>query len=51
MQVICIMGANFMVLAYYLFFRPVKSRLSNWINVLIEMCYIGLEITIILFVN
>jgi hypothetical protein len=44
-------GANFMVLSYYLFFKPSKSRFSNWINILIELCYIGLEIAIILYVN
>jgi hypothetical protein len=34
-QVMAIMAANFMVLSYYLFFQPNKSRLSNWINVFI----------------
>ena len=46
-----IMAANFMVLAYYLFYKPAKSRLSNWINLLIELSYIGLEITMMAFVN
>ena len=46
-----IMAANFMVLAYYLFYKPAKSRLSNWINILIELSYIGLEITMMAFVN
>jgi hypothetical protein len=46
-----IMGTNFLILAYYFFFRPAKSRLSNWINMLIEGSYIGLEITIMSFVN
>jgi hypothetical protein len=41
-QVISIMGANFLVFSYYAFFKPSKSRLSNWINILIELCYIGL---------
>ena len=40
-----------MVLAYYLFYKPAKSRLSNWINILIELSYIGLEITMMAFVN
>lgn len=44
-------GANFMMLSYYLFFKPAKSRFSNWTHILIELCYIGLEITIILFNN
>ena len=45
------LGANFMVFSYYLFYQPTKSRFTNWVNVLIELCYIGLEITILLYVN
>lgn len=45
------MGTNFLVLAYYLFYKPAKSRISNWINILIELCYIGLEITLMSYVN
>jgi hypothetical protein len=45
------MGSNFLVLSYYLFFKPSKYRISNWINILLELSYIGLEITILLFVN
>jgi len=50
-QIMAIMASNFMVLAYYLFYKPAKSRLSNWINILIELSYIGLEITMMSFVN
>jgi hypothetical protein len=50
-QIIAMIGSNFMVLAYYLFFKPAKSRFSNWINILIELCYIGLEVTMILYNN
>lgn len=50
-QIMAIMGTNFLVLAYYLFYKPAKSRVSNWINILIEICYIGLEITLMGFVN
>ena len=39
---ITIIGANFMLLCFYLFFKPAKSRFSNWINILIELSYIGL---------
>ena len=46
-----IMAANFLMLAYYLFYKPSKSRVSNWINILIELCYMGLEITMLAFVN
>lgn len=46
-----VMGANFLVLAYYLFYKPAKSRFSNWINILIEMSYIGVEICLLSFVN
>ena len=45
------MGTNFLVLAYYLFYKPAKSRISNWINIFIELSYIGLEITLMSFVN
>lgn len=34
-QIIAMIGANFLVLAYYLFFKPAKSRFSNWVNILI----------------
>ena len=50
-QVMAIMGANFLVLSYYLFYKPSKSRVSNWINILIELSYIGMEITLLSFVN
>ena len=46
-----IMAANFLVLSYYLFYKPSKSRVSNWINILIELSYIGMEITLLSFVN
>lgn len=42
---------NVLVLSYYLFFKPSKSRLSNWINILIELCYVALETTMLLFNN
>ena len=45
------MAANFLVLSYYLFYKPSKSRVSNWINILIELSYIGMEITLLSFVN
>ena len=51
MQVVGMVGANFMVFSYYLFYQPAKSRFTNWVNVFIELCYIGLEITIMLYVN
>jgi hypothetical protein len=50
-QVMAVMAANFLVLAYYLFYKPSKSRVSNWVNILIELSYIGLEITMLTFVN
>lgn len=50
-QVMAIMAANFLVLSYYLFYKPSKSRVSNWINILIELSYIGMEITLLSFVN
>jgi hypothetical protein len=34
-QIISMIGANFMVLGYYLFFKPAKSRVTNWVNILI----------------
>lgn len=44
-------GGNAMVLAYYLFYKPAKSRFSNWVNILIELSYIGMETTILLYNN
>lgn len=51
MQIIAMAGNNCLMLAYYLFFKPSKSRFSNWINILIELCYIGLEVIMLLFNN
>lgn len=50
-QIIAMIGSNCMVLAYYLFFKPAKSRFSNWVNILIELSYIGLELAILLYNN
>lgn len=50
-QIMAIMAGNFLVLAYYLFYKPAKSRVSNYINILIELSYVGLEITLMIFVN
>lgn len=41
-QLLAMMGSNCLLLAYYLFFKPAKSRLSNWVNILIELSYLGL---------
>jgi hypothetical protein len=50
-QIIAMIGSNCLVLAYYLFYKPAKSRFSNWINILIELCYIALEVCILLYNN
>jgi hypothetical protein len=50
-QLIAMIGINSMVLAYYLFYKPAKSRFSNWTNILIELSYIGLEVAILLYNN
>jgi hypothetical protein len=42
LQVIGIIASNFMVLAFYAYFRPSKSKFSNYINILVELSYIGL---------
>lgn len=51
LQVIGLIASNFMVLAFYIMFKPSKSRFSNWINILIEMSYVGLELTILMYAN
>ena len=50
-QVVALIAVNFTVFSYYFFFKPAKSRFTNWINILVELFYIVLEITIILYVN
>lgn len=40
-----------MVFAFYFYYKPSKSKFSNYINILVEACYIGLEITILAYVN
>ena len=51
LQVIGLIASNFMVFAFYLYFKPSKSKFNNYINILIEMCYIALEVTILIFMN
>ena len=50
-QVMAITSANFLMLAFYGVFWPSKSSFSNWINLLIEICYLGLGLTLVLYVN
>jgi len=51
LQIIGLIASNFMVFAFYAFYKPSKSKFNNYVNILIEMSYIGLEVTILLFVN
>lgn len=44
-------AANFLLFAFYLFFRPSKSTFTNVINILVEVCYLGLEIMLLIFAN
>jgi hypothetical protein len=41
-QVPAMIASNFLIFAFYLFFKPSKSSFTNWINILIEVCYLGL---------
>ncbi len=40
-----------MVLAFYMLYKPSKSKFNNYVNILIELSYIGLEVTILLYAN
>lgn len=51
LQVVGMIAANFLVLAFYAIYRPSKSTFNNIINIVIELCYIGLELAIIFYVN
>ncbi len=42
LQVIGLIASNFMVFAFYAIYKPSKSKFNNYINILIEMSYIGL---------
>lgn len=35
LQIIGLIASNFMVLAFYAFFKPSKSRFNNYVNILI----------------
>lgn len=50
-QVPAMIAANFLVFAFYLFFKPSKSTFTNWINILVEVCYIGMEVMLMIFSN
>ena len=45
------LASNFIMLAFYVIYRPSKSRFSNYVNILIELSYIGLEMTAIFYIN
>lgn len=51
LQVVGMIAANFLILAFYGIYRPSKYKFNNFVNIIIELCYIGLELTIIFFVN
>lgn len=51
LQVVGMIAANFIILAFYVIYKPSRYRFNNYVNILIELCYIGLELTIIFFVN
>ena len=42
LQIIALIATNFMVFAFYAYYKPSKSQFNNWINIIIELCYIGL---------
>ena len=42
LQVVGMITANFLVLSFYFIYKPSKSKFTNWINIFIELCYIGL---------
>lgn len=44
-------ASNFLILAFYTIYRPSKSKFSNFANIVIELSYIGLELTIIFYAN
>jgi hypothetical protein len=50
-QVPAMIAANFLIFAFYLFFKPSKSTFTNVINILVEACYLGLEIMLLIFAN
>lgn len=51
LQVVGMLSANFIMLAFYCIYRPSTSRFTNIINILIEACYISLEMVIIFYIN
>ena len=50
-QVPAMIASNFLVFAFYLFFKPSKSTFTNWINILVEVCYLGMEVMLLIFAN
>lgn len=45
------MASNFIILAFYIIETPSTNVINNIVNMLIELCYIGLELCIIVYVN
>lgn len=44
-------AANFLMFSFYALYMPSKSKFNNWINILIELSYLGLEITLVMYIN
>lgn len=42
LQVVGMLAGNFLILSFYVIYKPSKSKFSNYINILIELCYMGL---------
>jgi hypothetical protein len=51
LQVVGMIASNFLILAFYAIYRPAKNKFNNIANIIVELCYIGLELTIIFYAN
>ena len=51
LQLFGMISANFLILAFYVIYRPSKSKFTNLCNILIEISYICIEFIVLLYIN
>lgn len=51
LQLVGMISANFLILSFYCIYRPSKSAFTNYANIIIESCYIIIEMLVLCYIN
>lgn len=51
LQLVGMISANFLILAFYVIYKPSKSKFTNYVNILIEACYLAIELIVLVYIN